>query len=152
MTHALKTSHSFTGSSGQAIISDNNAYLVTDSRYWVQARQQLDSNWVLIKAGAHDGPKDWAEWLLDRARDARIGIDARMISYEKAASLKSILNQRGSKRVYPTQNLVDLIWAEKPTKSLEMVYIQSTEFAGMDIYPVAIALIIEPAFRTRREI
>ncbi|EPS97203.1 hypothetical protein FOMPIDRAFT_38540 [Fomitopsis schrenkii] len=121
----------FTGSAGQAIISDSNAYLITDSRYWVQARQQLDSNWVLIKAGAPDGPKDWAGWLLDRARDARIGIDARMISHEKASSLNPILHQRGSKLVYPPQNLVDLIWAEKPSRSKEPVYVQAIELSGM---------------------
>ena len=87
-------------------------------------------------------------------KDSRIGIDARMLAHEKATLINSKINSAAinSKLVYPPQNLVDLIWAEKPTKSLEMVYIQSTEFAGMDIYPVAIALIIEPAFRTRREI
>ena len=121
---------SFTGSAGQAIISDSNAYLITDSRYWVQARQQLDSNWVLIKAGAPDGPKDWAQWLLDRARDARIGIDARMISHEKASTLNPLLHERGSKLVYPPQNLVDLIWAEKPSRSREPVYVQPYELSG----------------------
>jgi hypothetical protein len=35
------------------------AYLITDSRYWLQAQTELDSNWHLITAGAVDGPKDW---------------------------------------------------------------------------------------------
>lgn len=91
----------------------------------------MDSNWVLIKAGAPDGPKDWAEWLLDRARDARIGIDARMISQEKAFAINPKLHERGSKLVYPPQNLVDLIWAEKPPRSKEPVYVQKYELSGM---------------------
>lgn len=53
-----------------------------------------------------------------------------MISHEKATLINSKINAKDSKLIYPPQNLVDLIWVEKPTKSLEMVYIQSTEFAG----------------------
>ena len=56
----------FTGSAGQAVVSKTAAYLVTDSRYWLQARDELDSNWHLIPAGAVDGPKDWVDWLLVR--------------------------------------------------------------------------------------
>jgi hypothetical protein len=56
----------FTGSAGQAIISKTAAYLVTDSRYWLQARNELDSNWHLIPGGAVDGPKDWIDWLVVR--------------------------------------------------------------------------------------
>ncbi|KAG2123728.1 hypothetical protein DEU56DRAFT_923925 [Suillus clintonianus] len=53
----------FTGSAGQAIVSNTAAYSVTDSRYWLQACDELDSNWHLITAGAVDGPKDWIDWL-----------------------------------------------------------------------------------------
>jgi hypothetical protein len=56
----------FTGSAGQAIISKTAAYLVTDSRYWLQARDELDPNWHLILGGAVDGPKDWIDWLVVR--------------------------------------------------------------------------------------
>src|SRR5882757_8680618 len=97
---------SFTGTAGQAIISKTGAYLITDSRYWVQAANQLDSNWHCIQAGHVDAPKDWSEWLVDRAKDSRIGIDARMVSYAKATDLNTQLSPKGSKLVYPPQNLI----------------------------------------------
>jgi Xaa-Pro aminopeptidase len=142
---------SFTGSAGTAIITRNNAYMLTDSRYWIQAQDEMDHNWTLIRVGTQGQPQDWIEWLMvycvylfshymsthhflqERVRNSRIGIDARMISHEKATLINSKINTHAidSKLVYPPQNLVDLIWIEKPTKSLEMVYIQSTEFAGM---------------------
>ena len=53
-----------------------------------------------------------------------------MISHEKATLINTKINPKDSKLIYPPQNLVDLIWVDKPPKSLEMVYIQSTEFAG----------------------
>ena len=44
--------------------------------------------------------------------------------------MNPILHQRGSKLVYPPQNLVDLIWAEKPSRSKEPVYVQSYDYTG----------------------
>ncbi len=72
-----------------------------------------------------------------------------MLAHAKAILINSKINPAAinSKLVYPRQNLVDLIWTEKPTKSLEMVYIQSTEFAGMDIYLVASALVNQTGFQ-----
>jgi hypothetical protein len=47
-------------------VSRSSAYLITDSRYWVQAQEQLDPNWQLVPAGGMNGPKDWIEWLVVR--------------------------------------------------------------------------------------
>ena len=120
----------FTGTAGQAIISKTAAYLITDSRYWVQAANQVDLNWHSIQAGHVDGPKDWVEWLVDRAKDSRIGIDARMPSHTKATELNNQLTPKGSKLVYPPQNLIDLIWKDKPLRSKEPIFIHPKEFTG----------------------
>ncbi|KAI5824054.1 Creatinase/aminopeptidase [Schizophyllum commune Tattone D] len=120
----------FTGSAGQAIISRNNAYLVTDSRYWLQARDQVDSNWTIIEAGKPGQPKDWIDFLSSRVKDAKIGIDARMISHEKATLLNSKIHPLGSKLAYPPQNLVDLIWRDKPQRSRASIFLHGLEYAG----------------------
>jgi hypothetical protein len=128
----------------------NRAYLITDSRYWLQAEAQLDANWVIIRAGEPpDGPKDWIDWLVvcicvlfrswlnvdlvvcqERCSNCKIGIDARMLSHEKAMSLNSQLAPKNSKLAYPPQNLVDLLWKDKPSRSKETIYVQPNEFTG----------------------
>lgn len=126
---------SFTGSAGQAIVSRSNAYLVTDSRYWLQAEDELDDNWSLIRAGLPDGPKDWAQFLIDRAGEGkRLGMDARMISYSQASALNSAMQRISAKLVFPTQNLVDLIWKSKPTRSKQPITMQARRFAGEEAY------------------
>ncbi|TRM70242.1 peptidase M24, structural domain-containing protein [Schizophyllum amplum] len=120
----------FNGSAGQAIISRNNAYLITDSRYWIQAHSQVDSNWQVIEAGKPGQPKDWIEFLSSRVKDAKIGIDARMISHEKATLLNSKIHPLGSKLAYPPQNLVDLVWRDKPQRSKACIFLHGLEFAG----------------------
>lgn len=54
----------FTGTAGWAVVSKTTAYLLTDSRYWLQAQEQLDTNWRLVQAGHAEGPKDFSEWLV----------------------------------------------------------------------------------------
>lgn len=122
----------FTGSAGVAIISKTTAYLVTDSRYWLQARTQLDNNWNLVEGGSVGGPTDWIDFLVARAKDSRIGIDARMLAHEKAVLLNSQLQAKGSKLFYPPQNLIDLIWKDKPPRSKEPVYVQPLKYTGME--------------------
>lgn len=53
----------FTGSAGLAIVSLDAAALFTDGRYFLQASQQLDSNWILMKSGFPDVPT-WQEYLV----------------------------------------------------------------------------------------
>lgn len=127
----------------------HSAYLLTDSRYWLQAQEEIDENWTLVKVGNHGEPQDWIEWIVVSSRVfvyiyifsliypqshagfSRIGIDARMISHEKATLLNSKLGSIESKLVYPPQNLVDLTWKAKPVKPDAAIYIQSIEFAGV---------------------
>lgn len=122
----------FTGNAGQAVVSKTSAYLITDSRYWLQAQDELDSNWHIIMAGSADAPKDWIDWLIDRVKDSRIGIDARMIAHETASCINSKLTSRSSKLVFPPQNLVDLVWKDKPPKPKEHIFIQPIEFSGKE--------------------
>jgi hypothetical protein len=53
-----------------------------------------------------------------------------MIAHEKASLMSSNLNSRSSKLVFPPQNLVDLIWKDKPPKLKEPIFIQPIEFTG----------------------
>lgn len=61
--HRLTLLSRFTGSSGTAVISATEAYLFTDSRYYIQAARELDGNWTLVKVG-WQGAVNWDEWLI----------------------------------------------------------------------------------------
>ncbi|KAF6744915.1 aminopeptidase-P [Ephemerocybe angulata] len=124
----------FSGSAGQAIITRSHAYLIVDSRYWLQAREQVDDNWDIVRVGSMPGePKDWIDWITGRLnKGSRIGIDARMISHEKAQIMNSKIGHMDSKLVYPPQNLVDLVWKDKPPKPREPLYTQPIEYTGRD--------------------
>jgi hypothetical protein len=46
-----------------AIVSKTAAYLIVDPRYWLQAENELDENWFLIRMGTESGPRNWVDWI-----------------------------------------------------------------------------------------
>ncbi|KAF9966208.1 hypothetical protein BGZ70_002987 [Mortierella alpina] len=128
----------FSGSAGLAVVSLHTAALFTDGRYFLQASQQLDSNWTLMKSGLPDVPT-WQEYLVkvlfetggkhgqlyqhlgtcQLTRRGRImtliGIDPLVFTATDAKKLETELARVGSSLV-PVPNLIDQIWDKRPPR------------------------------------
>ncbi|KAG0090014.1 hypothetical protein BGZ93_009551 [Podila epicladia] len=119
----------FTGSAGLAIVSLESAALFTDGRYFLQASQQLDSNWTLMKSG-NPGVPTWQEYLVQNLpAGSHIGIDPLVFTATDARKLEKELAKIGSKLV-PVPNLVDQIWESRPQRPANPLMILSTETTG----------------------
>ncbi|KAG0257126.1 hypothetical protein BG011_004147 [Mortierella polycephala] len=119
----------FTGSAGLAIVSLESAALFTDGRYFLQASQQLDSNWTLMKSGL-PGVPSWQEYLSENLpAGSRIGIDPLVFTATDAAKLEKELSKVGSLLV-PVPNLVDLIWKDRPSRPARKLLTLSTATTG----------------------
>lgn len=71
----------FTGSAGTAVVTKEKAALWTDGRYFLQAEKQLNSNWILMRAG-NPGVPTTSEWLNDvLAPGAKVGVDPGAVSF-----------------------------------------------------------------------
>ena len=73
----------FTGSNGTAVITLNEAALWTDSRYFLQAAEQLEGSGMVMHRENGPNPDTKEEWLADvlaDVEDAVIGIDGRLFS------------------------------------------------------------------------
>ncbi|GAA6046932.1 hypothetical protein JCM3770_003436 [Rhodotorula araucariae] len=119
----------FTGSSGVAVVTTSEAYLFTDSRYFVQAAKQLDKNWTLQKVG-EEGVKNWDKWLLELPKSSRIGIDATLLDYGTGKTLSAAVQAHGLFLVFPATNLVDAIWLSRPARSAAPIHPHPLQFSG----------------------
>ncbi|KAJ6470262.1 peptidase M24, structural domain-containing protein [Mycena vitilis] len=121
----------FNGSAGCAIITNNQAFLFTDGRYYLQAEQQLDKNWTLMKQGLPDVPT-WQEFLSKKINpSSRIGIDSTLISAVDAEALTKALKPLGSELVSLSKNPVDSVWAAKrPPRPTSQVFSLDTKYSG----------------------
>lgn len=121
----------FTGSVGLAIVTQQEAHLFTDGRYWIQAAKQLDSTWTLHKVPL---VKNWDAWLIDESiklGGLTIGIDPRLIKFAQASTLLAeIIESKGSFS-FPSRNLIDVVWGSARPHPLESpVHVHPLEYAG----------------------
>ncbi|KAG8763971.1 hypothetical protein FRC11_007652, partial [Ceratobasidium sp. 423] len=120
----------FDGSAGCAVISASGAFLFTDGRYFLQAEQQLDSNWTLMKQGL-PGVPTWQEFLAKKLPDGtKIGIDPTLISVSDATSLQTTLGPKNSSLVPIAANLVDKIWTSRPPRPAKPIHPLPLKYAG----------------------
>lgn len=100
----------FTGSAGSAVVTENRAALWTDGRYFLQAAQELDENWVLVKDRLPDSPS-FGQWLNEHTPiQATVGADPTTMSSSVWDTLAKDLESQGRRLVAVGQNLVDLVW------------------------------------------
>ncbi|KAG2174136.1 hypothetical protein INT43_004156 [Umbelopsis isabellina] len=122
----------FTGSAGCAVVSEKEAALFTDGRYFLQASQQLDENWTLMKQGLPNVPT-WQEYLVKNLPPkSRIGVDPTLITASDASGLEYELQSVGSTLVPLEKNIIDLAWdSERPAPPHDAVIVQPVEYAGV---------------------
>ncbi|KAJ3748053.1 putative Xaa-Pro aminopeptidase P [Lentinula detonsa] len=130
----------FNGSAGCAIITMDKALMFTDGRYFLQASEQMDQNWELMKQGL-PGIPTWQDYLTTNLpASARIGIDPTLIT-EKDFKLLSSSKESEKPEVQDTNtlvpittNLVDVIWAsDRPPRPKNAVVPLEEEYSGESV-------------------
>ncbi|KAB5591204.1 X-Pro aminopeptidase [Ceratobasidium theobromae] len=120
----------FDGSAGCAVITTTGAFMFTDGRYFLQAGQQLDGNWTLMKQGL-PGVPTWQEFLAKKIpKGSKIGIDPALISISDTTSLRTTLTPRNSSLVPIAENLVDKVWTSRPPRPANPIHPLPLEYAG----------------------
>lgn len=121
----------FTGSAGTALILQDKALLWTDGRYFLQASQELSSDWTLMKSG-ETGVLELNDWLKSFMKPKQVvGVDASLISAATAKSLKAMLASVEVSLVGVENNPVDQVWGTlKPPMPSNPVAVHALTYAG----------------------
>ena len=120
----------FTGSAGTAVITLTEAGLWTDGRYFVQAAKQLAGTTVtLYKMGMEGVPKvnEYIENTL--AEGECLGFDGRVVNGGWGKELEEIVAKKHGS-LYVDEDLIDLIWKDRPAMSAEPVRILDMAYTG----------------------
>ena len=116
----------FTGSAGVAVVTLDKAGLWTDSRYFIQAENQLStSEFKLYKMGIDITMEDF---LLEEVKDfGRIGFDGELMAYSKYDSLDK---KMGTRMLLWDQKLIDEIWEDRPDAPKGEIKILYEQYSG----------------------
>jgi len=120
----------FTGSAGTLVVTANFAGLWTDSRYHLQASEQLDANYIqLFKEGLPDVP-DIPKWLSQNLKEGQtVGINNALFSDKY---VNDLLKDLKSKNINIEQNFKapEEIWQKRPFMPQEMITIVPDSLTG----------------------
>jgi len=123
----------FTGSSGTCVITATKAGLWTDSRYFIQAKNELSgSEIILFKQGEKDVPT-LGKWLKENiTADGVIGFDGGVCSLKIVETLRSNFKSTNIK-LNSKYDLIDKIWEERPKLPNSPIFLHKQIYSGQSI-------------------
>jgi Xaa-Pro aminopeptidase len=120
----------FTGSAGTLVITQDFAGLWTDSRYFVQANEQLTGSSVQLMKLVVQGAPEYVTWMTKQLNEGQtIAYDGKLVSGLLAQIVKSNVLQAGI-QVKEDVDLFDTIWLDRPTLPSEPAFILDASETG----------------------
>ncbi len=120
----------FTGSAGTAIILRNEAALVIDGRYTVQASEQIDTSVIRPVQLADATPEDWIATHLPEG--GTLAYDPWLHTSDGLKRLEKAVERAGGRLAPVDMNLVDVIWIDRPAPPQAPVRPHPLAYAGED--------------------
>ncbi|MCD8218314.1 MAG: aminopeptidase P family protein [Clostridiales bacterium] len=120
----------FTGSAGTAVVTEDKAGLWTDGRYFIQAAAQLEgSGFDLYKMGQEDVPEIPKFLEEELPEGGVVGFDGRVVNAKLAEKFQEVAEKKQGS-LYVTEDLVDLIWENRPAMACTPTWILTEEYSG----------------------
>ncbi|XP_021366771.1 xaa-Pro aminopeptidase 1-like isoform X1 [Mizuhopecten yessoensis] len=119
------------GSAGRAVILQNKAALWTDGRYFLQAEDELDCNWIFMKQG-ENGVPTVTEWVEANLMDGQsLGANTYLIKNIEWTEMSETLAKKGITVKGVTPDLIDEIWTTgRPAEPNSPINALPLKYAG----------------------
>lgn len=120
----------FTGSAGTAVVTQKEAGLWTDGRYFVQAARQLEGSGFTLRKMGQEGVPTVNEYLEQAMPQGGVlGFDGRVVNSSLGRELEELLETKQVSFSYE-EDLVGGIWENRPSLSAEPVWILDEKYTG----------------------
>ncbi|MCB0549325.1 MAG: aminopeptidase P family protein [Phaeodactylibacter sp.] len=121
----------FTGSAGVAVVTAGHAGLWTDSRYFIQAEQELKHSPFILHPLKVPYAPEHIDWLLDNLPPgSTVGCDGNVFSVSQVGHLSRKLESKNIKLAYK-ENLIGRIWKARPPLPRHAAFELDEAYAGL---------------------
>ena len=123
----------FTGSAGTAVVTMKSAALWTDSRYFLQAEEQLDGTEYQLMRLRMEGTPSITEWLgaeLAEKSGATVAIDGSTSTYNTVQAMTMALRKQGGITLRTNLDPMSRIWTDRPALPQKPIRKHPMEWAG----------------------
>ena len=120
----------FDGSAGELVVTQEEACLWTDGRYFLQAAEQLEGTGIKLMKMREPGVPTVPQYLAQNLTEGQtVGYDGRTVSNATAEAIEKAC--KSLHLAYRTDlDLVDRIWEDRPALSAEKVWELSDQLTG----------------------
>ena len=111
----------FTGSNAQIIVTETEAFLWTDSRYWEQAEGELRGSGITLMRDGSDSVPKVTDWLKEKNSQSplTLAVPLETLPLKRYREFKECASQVID---FPKKS-IDSVWTERPEKTVNSLYI-----------------------------
>ena len=123
----------FTGSAGTLVVTDKEAALFTDGRYFIQAQKELaGSDIILMKMGEPGVPSITDYVKAQLKEEQNIGFDGRVMPACNGLKFEEIVKEKKGQIIYQYDLATD-IWTDRPEFPDSEAYILARKYCGESV-------------------
>ena len=130
---ARKYFSGFTGSAGVMVVTQTEANLWTDGRYFIQAERELEGTGVILRKMGEPGVPTVREYILDNLGEGdTLAFDGRVISYNEGKFYQDELGAKGA-MLHVDEDLPGMLWPDRPPLSAEKAFVLDVKYTGKTV-------------------
>ena len=126
----------FTGSAGTLMVTEDEAGLWTDGRYFIQAKAQLEGSGIKLHRMGEPSVRDIYEYVSALARTGgngyKIGVDLKLVTKRTYDRLMKISRETGC--IIEDTDPAGEIWHDRPELTHNPLYLLPERITGRSIY------------------
>lgn len=120
----------FSGSAGTVVVTQDHAGLWTDSRYFLQAKEELIEGGLALHKLVNHGEPEYIDWLCaEMVGERKVGIDGLLFSIEAVRDMKHIFAKEKIELVV-IEDPFQEIWEDRPPLPKEKIFEVSASSTG----------------------
>ncbi len=120
----------FTGSAGTVVVTLDHAGVWTDSRYFLQAEEELAQSEMVLHKMFNQFKPQYIEWLCENLDSgAIVGVDGQLFSIGAISSFEKLLNQ-SSLTLNTNLDLIRGTWEDRPDIPINSVFVHEDKYTG----------------------
>ncbi|WP_346889313.1 aminopeptidase P family protein [Clostridium sp. UBA1056] len=123
----------FTGSAGTVVITDKEAHLWVDGRYFLQGEQQIQGTEYILERMGEPGVKTYTQWICDNVQSGgTVSFNGKVFTVSEFHDLERAFRENGIK-INPEEDIFNKLWRDRPAMPNKKVFIHEDSYAGKTV-------------------
>ncbi|HBL07358.1 MAG TPA: peptidase M24, partial [Clostridium sp.] len=118
---------------GTVVITEKEAHLWVDGRYFLQGEQQIQGTEYILERMGEPGVKTYTQWICDNVKSGdTVSFNGKVFTVSQLHDLEEAFEEKGIK-TKPEEDIFDIIWKDRPTMPNNKIFIHEDSYAGKTV-------------------